>query len=198
MDEDPYSGEKSVLPNDPTAADYEPGIGVFRSLAAIGIVYGLSGMLLVPFGLERFLQGAQVGDLDAAIFVQPIQSLSVQALWLLCSTLVGAGLGAALMVGALGGVLLKSWSLLVLRLWAVASIIFGVAGSSFYFTWILVPPPPQIAQVRGVDDALFNLGGWAIGTILAVAMLIVSNRSVVREALARDGNIVSPRPHFLA
>src|ERR1700683_1308754 len=152
MDEDPYSGEKNVLPNDPTAEDYEPGIRAFRSLAAIGIVYGLSGMLLVPFGLERFLQGAQVGDLDVAIFVQPIQSTSTQALWLLCSTLVGAGLGAALMVGGLGGVLLKSWSLLVLKLWAVASIIFGVAGSYFYISWILVPPPPQIAQVRGVGD----------------------------------------------
>jgi len=189
MIEDLYSGEKSVLPAEPTAADYEPGPRLFRSLATISIFYGLSGLLLVPFGVLRFHQGAIVGDLEVNIFAVPIRSTSIQALWLLCSSLAGAGLGAVLVVGGVGGVLLKPWSLLVLRLWAVASIAFGFLGSYFYLKWILPPWREQLAQVRGVDDSLFNLGGWMIGTMLAIAMLIVISRPTVRAALKRNGNI---------
>lgn len=93
------------------------------------------------------------------------------------------------MVGGVGGVLLKSWSLLVLRLWAVASIVIGLVGSYFYLKWILPPWREQLAQVRGVDDTLFNLGGWMIGTILAIAMLIVIGRPTVQAALKRNGKI---------
>lgn len=189
--EDEYSGEKSVVSDQPTAADYEPVVTVFRSLAALGVVYGMSGIIFLPLGLLRFHQGAIPGDFRVHLFDAPIRSTSIEALWLLCSSLCGVGLGTALVVGALGGLRLKSWSFHVLKLWAIASIALGALGSFFYFQWILPPWRDRLSEVRGVDDSLVNLGGWMIGSLLAIGMLIVIQRREVREALQRDGRVIS-------
>jgi hypothetical protein len=189
MADDPFSGEKSVTSDQPTAADYEPEVRLFRSLAAIAVVYGTAGVMLVPFGLFRFHQGAIPGDFEIHLFDKPVVSTSIQALWLLVSSLSGGGLGLALMVGAIGGVALRGWALPVLKMWSIASIIFGVIGCWFFFQWLLPPWRDQLADVRGVDDALFNLGGWMIGSLLGIAILIVINRPAVSAALRRNGAI---------
>jgi hypothetical protein len=190
MNDDEFSGEKSVVQDQPTAADYEPEVRFFRALAAVGVVYGTAGMVLLPYGLLRFHQGAIPGDYRVNILEGPLQSPSAQAIWLFSSSLLGAGLAMTLMIGAIGGLRLKSWSQPVLRLWAIASIIVGAVGSYFFFRWLLPPWRDQWAQVRGVDDSLVNLGGWIVGSLLAVAMLIVISRPRVRDALRRGGTII--------
>jgi hypothetical protein len=189
MTEDEYSGEKSVTSDQPTAADYEPEVNYFRSLAAIAVVYGTSGVMLVPFGIYRLHEGAIAGELMVRIFDEPLTSLSFHGLWLFGSSVLGGLLGLALMVGAIGGVQLKSWSLPVLRIWAVVSLILGIFGSAVWLQWLYAPWRASLADVRGVDDALFNLGGWMIGTALALGMTIMINRPRVKEALRRGGRI---------
>jgi hypothetical protein len=95
------------------------------------------------------------------------------------------------MIGGIGGVQLKSWSRFVLTLWAIGSVLFGAVGCFFYFRWLLPPWRERLAEVRGVDDILTNLGGWMIGSILAIAMLIVICRPTVRRALERNGKIIA-------
>jgi len=189
IEEDEFSGERSVVPDDPSAADYEPAVRWFRSVAALALVYGTVGILLLPFGLLRFHQGAIPGDFEVNLFDEPGQSTSPEALWLFFSSLLGTGLAAHLFIGAIGGLRLKSWGLPVLRLWAIASIIIGGGGSYFYLRWLLPPWREQLAQVRGVIDSLGSLGGWIIGSALAIAMLIVISQSRVRAVLSRDGKI---------
>lgn len=190
--EDEFSGEKSCIRQEPTAADYEPQVRVFRSLAAIAFMYGTVGVVMLPYGLLRFHQGAIPGDFRVKILDGPLSSTSVQALWLVFASVTGTGLSLALMIGGLGGVQLKSWSRPVLTRWAIASILFGAGGSLFYFQWLLPPWREQLAQVRGVDDTFINLGGWMIGSLLAIAMLIVICRPAVRNALERSGKIIEP------
>lgn len=190
MSEDIYGGEHSVVPNEPAAGDYEPEVRFFRSVAALGVVYGTAGVMALPFGILRFHQGAIPGDYMVHLMDQPVPRVTLDGLWLVVSSLTGAGLALALMVGGIGGVQLRSWSAQVLKLWAIGSIIFGAAGSYFYFRWILPPWREELAQIRGVVDSLVNLGGWMLGSALAVAMLIVLSRQSVRAALARNGKIL--------
>ena len=189
MNEDEFSGEKSVVRQEPTAADYEPEVNIFRSLAALGVIYGSAGVIGVPLGILRFHQGAIAGDFRVAIFDESVRSMSADALWLLCSSLLGAGLALALMVGGIGAVRLKSWSFVVLRVWAIASVIVGVIGSFFFVRWLLSPQRDMFSEARGVDDSLVNFLGWGIGTVLAIAMLVVIQRPSVREAFRRNGEI---------
>jgi hypothetical protein len=191
MMEDEFSGERSVIPDAPSAADYEPAVRLFRSVAALALVFGTAGIMLLPFGLLRFHQGAIPGDFEVSLFDEPGHSISPEGLWLFCSSLLGTGLAASLFVGAVGGVRLKSWALHTLRLWAIASILLGVGGSYFYSRWLLPPWRDHLAQVRGVIDSLGSLAGWIIGSFLALAMLLVVNRSRVRAALHRDGKLLS-------
>lgn len=190
-EEDEFSGEKSVVRDEPTAADYEPAVNWYRALAALGVAFGTVGVFMLPFGLLRFHQGAIAGGFRVAIMDEPVQSTSIDAYWLLCSSLLGAGLALALMVGGIGGVCLKSWSIVVLRIWSVVSIIVGVMGSYFYLRWLFSPARDQMSQVRGVDDVLVNFGGCFIGLCLAIAILSVIGRPQVREALGRGGKIVT-------
>jgi hypothetical protein len=190
MTEDEFSGEKSVVPSEANAADYEPGARWFRSVSALALVYATAGVMLLPFGLVRFHQGAIAGDFRVNLFDEAGQSISPQGMWLFCGSLLGTGLAGQLLIGAIGGLRLQSWSLQVLRLWAIASIIFGVCGSCFYLRWLLPPWREQSADVRGVIDSLGSLAGWIIGSALAVAMLIVISKSRVRHALERNGKIL--------
>ncbi len=142
---DEFSGEKSVVPDEPIAADHEPGVRFFRSVAAIALIYGTAGVMALPYGLIRFHQGAIPGDFRVHYIDDPSFSPSPQAIWLFVSSVVGAGLAMGLMLGAIGGVLLQLWSLAVLKLWAIASIVFGAVGCFFYFRWLL---PPWRDQLR--------------------------------------------------
>jgi len=193
MIEDEFSGEKSVLRPEPTAADYEPAVRFFRALAAVGLVYGTAGTLLLPYGLLRFHQGAIPWDFRVFIMDETTHSMSADALWLFIASLAGAGLAAVLVIGALGALRLKSWVFPLLSLWGVASILLSAFGSCFYFRWLFSSTRDDLAEVRGVDDTLTSLGGWIVGTVLAVFILVVINRKPVRDALKRNGRI-APRP----
>ena len=189
MTEDEFSGEKSVLRPEPTAADYEPAVRFFRSLAAVGLVYGTAGALLLPYGLLRFHQGAIPGDFRVFIMDETTSSLSPDGLWLFVASILGAGLAFVLVIGVLGALRLKSWCFPLLWLWGVASILLSAGGTYFYVRWLFSPVRDELAEVRGVDDTLTNLGGWIVGTVLAVLILIVINRKPVRCALRRNGRI---------
>ncbi len=78
MMEDEFSGERSVVPDDPSAADYEAAVRWFRSVAAIALVYGTAGVMLLPFGLLRFHHGAIPGDFRVPFFDEPVESTSAQ------------------------------------------------------------------------------------------------------------------------
>jgi hypothetical protein len=191
-EEDDFSGEKSVVREEPTAADYEPAVNIFRAVAALGAIYGTAGVIAGPLGLLRFHQGAIAGDFRVAIFDEPVRSMSGDAAWLLCSSLCGTGLALAVMIGGIGAVRLRAWSYVVLRLWALASVIFGVVGSFFFLPWLFSSQRELFSEARGVDDVLPNFLGWGIGTVLAVAMLIVISRPAVAAALRRGGEIQKP------
>jgi hypothetical protein len=191
-EEDESSAEKSVVRQEPTAADYEPAVNVFRSVAALGVIYGTAGVIAVPLGLLRFHQGAIAGDFRVALVDGPIRSMSAEAVWLLCSSLCGTGLAVAVMVGGIGAMQLKSWSYVVLRLWALGSVVFGIIGSLFFVQWLFSPGREVFSEARGVDDVLVNFLGWGIGTVLAIGMLVVIRRPGVRDALRRGGKIALP------
>jgi hypothetical protein len=191
MSEDEFSGEKSVVREEPTAADYERHVRIFRSFAAIGVVFATAGVVSLPFGLLRFHQGAIAGDMRVNMMDQALHGTSWEALWLCFSSLAGAGLATLLLAGAVGALRLRSWSFVVLWLWAIASIILGVAGSVFYLSWLLPPWREQWAEVRGVVIPLVNLGGWMIGSALAVVMIIMLSNSSVKAALHRNGKIIA-------
>jgi hypothetical protein len=187
--EDEFIGERSMVARDPSAADYETEVTFFRSLAALGVVFGTAGMIAIPFGLLRFHQGTITGDFRVHLFDDPIYSTSLEGFWLFVSSMVGVGLACGLLIGSIGALRLQAWSLVVLRLWAIASILYGIVGSYFYFHWLLPPWRNELAQVRGVVDSLGNLGGWMIGTGLAIAMLILLRRRPVKAALLRNGSV---------
>jgi len=182
--EDIYSGEKSVIEADPVGAAGPRAVRFFRSLCAVGVLYGAAAMVFLPYGALRFHEGAIPGDFRTAIYDGTARSTSVDALWLFASSVMGAGLGFLLMAGGLAGVRMRPWSLAVLRFWAISSIAMGIGGSYFYFQWLLPPWRAHLAEVRGVVDSLVNIGGWFIGFWLAVMMLVVTSRRDVRDALS--------------
>jgi len=193
MSEDEFSGEKSVVSEEPPAADGNSRpVVFFRSLAAICLIYATSGIILIPFGMLRFHQGAIPGDLRISLWDGPARSTSLQALWLLFASIIGAGLSLTLFVAALGGVRMRLWSLPLLRLWAASSVVVGAGGAVLWFAWLLPPWRDQLAEVRGVIDSLTSLGAWMLGSFLAVAMLVVTSHPIVRQVFGRSAPAAPP------
>lgn len=163
-----------------------PAIWMCRTFAVLGVVFGTVAVVALPFGIIRFHAGSMPGDFDVGVYRTPAHSSSMDAVWLLVAGLSGAGLGAILLVGSVGALSFKSWSRVVLLIWGVASLGLSLAGSFFYFRWLVPARRVHAAQARGVIDALTNFGGWGVGTALAIAMLIVLTRPSVRELFQRS------------
>jgi len=178
---DLFSAEKHAITKEDYETELDPPLRVMRSLAAIGVVFGTVAMVSLPFGLIRFHEGAITGDAMVSLFTLPVQSPSPQVLWLFFSSLLGAGLGLILLLGSIAALSFHHSARPILMLWAISSLIVGGCGSLFYFRWLLPPWRDQWAQVRGVIDVLVNFGGWAVGSSLAIAMLIMLMHPRVKE-----------------
>jgi len=187
--EDSFRRFQKVISREPDAGDYDPKLWFVRSFAALGIIIGMAGLAFMPFGLIIVHEGALRGDPRIHLFDVGVENPSINAIWLCVSSLCGIGLALLLLVGSVGALRLRRWSRPVLLLWAIASLALGAAGCAFNLRWLLSSQREQFAQVRGVVDSLVSFGGWAIGSALAIAMLVVLSRPSVRAAFLRDGAI---------
>ncbi len=193
-EEDEYAAERGMVSPEPDVGDSDARPRVMRSLAAVGIVFGIAAAVLLPFGIIRLHQGNIFGDARVPIFDAPIRGTSLAALWMVLSSLTGAALGAVLLAGSIGAMSFRRWARPVLIAWALLSVVFGAAGIFFFGAWLLPPWRSHLAQVRGVVDSLATLGGWAVGSALAIAMLCLLTRPRVRAAFERQGFEDSTRP----
>lgn len=178
---------RHVVPQQPTLADYDPVIGVMRTVMVLGMVFGLAGMLSLPFGLNRLHPGSFAGDAKVHLFSPLIEHPTIDALWMYVASASGAGLGGMLFLGSVAAMNFKKAGRIALILWAISSLSLGLVGCFFYFRWLFSPSRDQFAQVKGVVDSLVNFGGWGIGSTLAVVMLILLTRPRVKEAFERGG-----------
>ncbi len=176
-----------VVPQQPTLADYDPVIRVMRTVMVLGIIFGLAGMLSLPFGLNRLHPGSFAGDLRVKPYSPLIERLTIDALWMYVASASGAGLGGMLFVGSVAAMNFKKAGRITLILWAISSLGLGVIGCFFYLRWLFSPSHDDFAQVRGVVDSLVNFGGWGIGSTFAVVMLILLTRPKIKEAFERGG-----------
>jgi hypothetical protein len=184
-----HSGERSVVPQEPTLADYDPLVRVMRTVAVLGMILGCAGVVSLPFGLLRLHQGSFAGDLRLHLFNPQIEDPSRQAMWMFFSSAVGTGLAAMLMLGSIAAMSFRPVARPILLLWAISSLTMGLGGSYFYVRWLLPPWREESAQVRGVVDSLVNFGGWGIGTTLGVVMLYLLTRPRIKDAFRRGGSV---------
>jgi len=187
--EDLFSGEKSVITPEFPGAVGPGAVRFFRALCTVGVLYGAAAMVFLPYGVLRFHEGTITGDYRTSIWDGSTRSTSVDAQWLFAASVAGAGLGFLFMVGGLGGVRMRPWSIAVLRLWAISSILFACGGAYFYLRWLLPPWRDNLAEARGVVDSLVSIGGWFDGFCLAVLMLVVTSRRDVRNAVSHAGQL---------
>ena len=155
-----------------------------RSLAALGTVLGAVGAASLPFGLLRLHQGDLSGDLRGHVLDATVMHLTLNALWMFLASGAGAALAMLLLVGSIGALVYRRWARPTLLLWACASLVLGLISCAFYPRWLFSGSRDHFAEVRGVVDSMVNFGGWALGTLLAVAMLSLLSRPAVRSAFA--------------
>ena len=178
---DDYSAEKSVVPAPVDQTDAADSQRVMRTVAALGVVLGTWGLISLPFGLMRFHQGGIPGDPGRDIYDMSMRGISIDLVWLFISSLSGAGLAFLLLCGSVGALSFRPWSRPVLLLWAAGSLGLSAVGSTFYLHWLLPPWRSHFAEVRGVVDSLVNFGGWGMGTLLAIVLLILLNSATVKS-----------------
>lgn len=181
------SAARDSIAQRPTLADYDPQVRLMRTVAVLGMIFGLAGMLSLPLGLSRLHPGSFAGDVKVHHFSPLIEHPTHDAIWMYVASALGAGLGGMLFVGSVVSLSFKNAGRITLIMWASASLIVGSIGFFFYIRWLLPPWRENLAQVRGVLDSLVNFGGWGIGSILAVVMLILLTRPKVKDAFARGG-----------
>lgn len=170
---------------DPDAATGDAQVRMMRSLAAVGAIFGTAAAVLLPFGLIALHQGNIFGDARVALLDAPIRGTSLQALWMVFSSLTGAALAAILLAGSIAALSLRWWARPLLIAWALASLLFGAAGIYFFGQWLLPPWRSHLAEVRGVVDSMVTFAGWGVGSALAIAMLCLLTRPRVRIAFER-------------
>ena len=177
------SGAKSVTPPGLHGSS-NFAVRAMQSFAALSVVAGATGAVMLPFGILLLHQGDFAGDLRVHFLDEPLLYISASALWMFISSLCGTALGITLMVGAIGALKMRSWARPVLIIWAVASVVVLCGGAWFEARWLLPPWRDSFADVRGVIDSLTNIGGWAAGGALGVTLLGLLFHPDVRIAFA--------------
>lgn len=178
------AAERMVVSDEVSEADYDPQLQTLQALGALALLLGTMGMVMLPFGLERFHAGAIAGDARVNFYAYHLESTSPSALFLFFSSLLGSGLSLALALGGWGCLRLHWWARPLMLVWAITSLILGAIGAVFCIRWLLPPWRDQFPQVQGVIDMLAVLGGWGIGTALAAVMLYLLLQPHVRDFFA--------------
>jgi hypothetical protein len=188
----PYSlsAAQESIAHHPTEADDVPVVRLMRTVAVLGMIFGLAGMLSLPLGLSRLHSGSFAGDVRVHHYSPLIEQPTIDALWMYVASASGAGLGGMLFVGSAVSLSFKKAGRITLIMWAIGSLGLGAIGCFFYFRWLLPPWREHLAEVRGVVDSLVNFGGWGIGSMLAIVMLILLTRPQVKEAFERGQKAV--------
>jgi hypothetical protein len=158
-------------------------------IAVFTIIFGILGLLGVAVQFLQFLvpQAFQFGGPN------PVSDLMrtdpVIATW--TGVIAGAGLILAIfeLAGGVGALSLKPWARKALLSYAVGTIVIGLVGVIFNFS-VLMPKLSQVPQNRPEMKMAIQLmpimsgGGFLIGLILPVCVLIFMNRPKVKAAFA--------------
>jgi hypothetical protein len=158
-------------------------------IAVFAIIFGILGIIGVTIQFLQFLvpQVFQFGGPN------PVNDLMhndpVMATW--SGVMAGAGAIFALMelAGGVGALSLKPWARKALLAYAIGAIVAGLVGTIFNLT-VMVPKLSQLPQNRPEVKMTIQLmpimtvGGFLLGLILPVCVLIVMTRSKVKAAFA--------------
>jgi hypothetical protein len=158
-------------------------------IAIFTIIFGVIGLLGVAFQFLQFLvpQAMQFGGPN------PVNDLMrtdpVIATWM--GVMAGAGGILALMelIGGVGALSLKPWARKALLFYATGAIVAGLAGTVFNVV-VMIPKLSQIPQNRPEVKMtiqlmpIMTIGGFLIGLILPVCVLIFMTRPKVKAAFA--------------
>lgn len=178
-------GKQTVVPSEVDAGDFDPHLTTARAVGALGLILATVGLAAVPLGIIRFHTGSSVGAFDVGLYEGQVRQTSLDALWLLFSTLIWSGLCVGLLLASIGCLRLRAWARPAMLAWAIATVATALGGGFFYARWLLPPWRESVSQVRGELDSFVNIAAWAVSAALAVMVLICLNRRPVREYFKR-------------